>query len=329
MNKRRYTIFTVLALAAVLVAPVQSIYAVNDAAGQALEIAPPVLTLSANPGDTVNAQIDLRNISNSPLIVSSTVNDFSAKGENGDPNINLQETTPSPYSIRAWLQALPQLNLKSKEMQKLPIVIKVPSNAAPGGYYGIIRFSATAPSTSQTGVSLSASLGSLVFVRVNGDANENMKIESFYTSEPGRDTPASLFESTPIDFVFRINNTGNVYEQPVGQVAVTDMFGRDVANVNMNLERRTVLPGSIRKFTAPLDTGALGTTTLFGKYTAKITIKYGAKNQTVTSTLTFWIVPYRLIIVIIVGLILLFFIIRTLIRNYNRRITKRVRTSRR
>lgn len=329
MKKTRYALLTAATLAAIIIAPAQSIYAINDGAGQALEIAPPVLTLSANPGQTINAQIDLRDISNSPLVVTGTVNDFSAKDENGNPNINLDTAEPSPYSIRPWLQPLAQLNMKSKELQKLPIVIKVPANASPGGYWGVIRFTATPPNMDQTGVSLSASLGSLIFVRVNGDAKENMSVAGFYTTEPGRDTAASLFESTPINFVLRIQNNGNVQEQPYGQIIVTDMFGRAAAAVNMNLERRNVLPGSIRKFTAPLDKGALGTSTLFGKYTAKITMNYGPKSQTTSATLTFWIIPYRLIIIIIVGLILLFFIIRALIRNYNRRITRRVRTSRR
>lgn len=329
MKKRFTLITTAAALIISSFLPAQAIYAVNDAAGQALEIAPPVLTLSANPGDTINAQINLRDISNSPLIVTGTINDFSAKGESGEPNIDIQNSEPSPYSIKPWMQPLAQLNLKSKEMQKLPVVIKVPANAAPGGYWGVVRFTATPPDMQQTGVALSASLGSLIFVRVNGDAKESMEVASFYTSEPGKDTAASLFESTPVDFVLRIKNTGTVHEQPVGRITVTDMFGREAAAVNMNLEGRNVLPGSIRKFTAPLDKGALGTTSLFGKYTATITVTYGAKKLTTTSTLTFWVVPYRLIILIIIGIILLFFIIRALIRNYNRRITKRVRTSRR
>ena len=329
MNKKISLILIAAALVVSLFAPAQSIYAVNDAAGQALEIAPPVLTLSANPGDTINAQINLRDISNTPLIVTSTINDFSAKGENGEPNIDIEGTEPSPYSIKPWLQPLPQLNLKSKEMQKLPVIIKVPSNAAPGGYWGVVRFTATPPDMDQTGVALSASLGSLIFVRVNGDAKESMEISSFYTSEPGKDSAATLFESTPLDFVLRIKNTGTVHEQPVGRIAVTDMFGREAAGVNVNLEGRNVLPGSIRKFNASLDKGALGTTRLFGKYTATITVTYGAKKQTVTSQLTFWVIPYRLITLIIIGLILLFFILRALIRNYNRRITKRVHTSRR
>ncbi len=305
--------------------------AVNDGAGQALEIAPPVLTLTANPGDTINAQINLRDISTSPLIVTGAINDFSAQGEGGEPKIDVDQVEPSPYSIKPWMQPLQQLNMKPKEIQKLPVVIKVPKDAAPGGYWGVIRFTATPPGVEGTGVALSASLGSLIFVRVNGDARESMGIEQFYVSEPGKDTSASLFESTPVDFVLRIKNNGTVHEQPISRITVKDAFGREVAVVNMNLEARNVLPGSIRKYTEPLDKGALGTTMLFGKYTAEITSTFGSgdKKQTVVSKVDFWVIPYRLILLVVLGLVLLFFVLRTVIKNYNRRITRRVRTSRR
>lgn len=328
--KKFATIITLIAITgATLCLPATQVIAVNDTSGQALEIAPPVVALTADPGQTLNTQINLRDISNSPLIVTGTLNNFSAQGEDGNPKIDVDNTEASPYSIKDWVQPLQQLNMKSKELQKLPVTIKVPANAAPGGYWGVIRFTATPPGVEGTGVSLSASLGALIFVRVNGDAKEAMNIEQFYVSEPGKDTPAGLFESTPIDFVLRIKNTGSVHEQPVSQVHITDMFNREVAAVNINLEQRNVLPGSVRKFTAPLDQSALGTTMLFGKYTATITTTFGANKLTVTNKIDFWIIPYRLIIVIVIGLILLFFIIRALLKNYRRTITKRTRTSRR
>ncbi len=329
MKKLSTIAISTVAVLAVAFVPAQSLFAVNDNAGQALEIAPPVVAFTTDPGATINTQINLRDISSSPLVVTGVVNDFSAQSEDGNPKIDVDQAESSPYSIKAWVQPLQQLNMKAKELQKLPVTIKVPANAAPGGYWGVIRFTATPPGVEGQGVSLSASLGSLVFIRVNGDAKESMNLEQFYVSEPGKDTPAGLFESTPVDFVVRIKNAGSVHEQPVSQVKVTDMFNRDVAAVNINLEQRNVLPGSIRKFTAPLDGSALGTTMLFGKYTATITTTYGNNKQTITNKIDFWVIPYRLIIIIIVGLVLIFFIIRALLRNYRRNITRRARTSRR
>lgn len=318
-----------VALLCVALTPAHVAHALNEDAGQALEIAPPVLTLTADPGDVINAQINLRNISSSPLIVTSQINDFSAKDENGIPDIDVEETRDSPYSLKPWMEPLAQLELASMEMQKLPVKISIPQDAAPGGYWSVVRFTVAPPGTTGTGVSLSASLGAYVFLRVSGNAQESMEITQFFTTEPGRNTPSTLFEQTPLNFVLRIKNKGTVHEQPVSQVRVKDMFGRDVATVNMNLERWNVLPGSIRRFASPLDEGVLGPTRLFGKYSAEITTSFGTDKKTVTAVTEFWVIPYRLIILVLVGLVLLVFIIRALLRNYNRKITSQARTSRR
>lgn len=275
----------------------------NTGSGQALEIAPPVLTLRADPGETINTQISIRDISPTALRVTSEVNDFSSEGrEDGAPvlrGVDEEEPVePSPYSIVSWVEPLPPLLLEPREIENLPVRINVPADAAPGGYYGVVRFTATPASLDSTGVALSASIGSLVFIRVNGDAKQAMEIVEFSTSKNGK--PGWFFDSTPIDFVQRVKNTGNVHEQPVSSILVKDMFGNNVVNLNMNLEQRNVLPDSIRRFTSPLDSSAIGDRVLFGRYSATITTKYGENGAIeVTDTLSFWVVPWQIILGII------------------------------
>ena len=291
-------------------------------AGQALEIAPPVLNLTANPGQTIRSQIALRDVSTTRLIVQGQVNDFVAGGEDGNPKILLDEGETSPYSMKTWFQPLPALNLKPKQIENLPITIRVPVDAAPGGYFAVVRFTATAPELNDTGVSLSASLGALVLVRVNGAAKEGLKIEQFAaTTEKG--AKKDLFEGTPIKFMQRLKNTGNVHMQPAGQVTITDMFGKKIAIVNVNLPPRNILPGSIRKFEQQLDKSVLGNTMLFGRYTASLKVTYGDSKKVVTEKISFWVIPYKLIAFAIIGLIAAFFIFRKMIRSYNQSIINR------
>lgn len=290
-------------------------------ASQALEIAPPVITLTANPGQTLTAQISLRGVSKDKLLVTGEINDFVAAGEDGTPKLLLDPGEESPYSLKPWVSPLPQLMLEPRQVKNMPVTIKVPATAAPGGYYGVVRFTGTAPQLKDTGVALSASLGSLILVRVNGQAKESLKIEEFSANSSG--VKGSLFESLPIGFVERIKNDGNVHEQPAGQITITDMFNKKVATVNVNLPPRNILPGSIRKFEQPLDSGVLGNTMLFGKYQADLKLTYADGTQSVAGSITFWVIPYKLIILIIVGLIGGFFLLRFLIRRYNRRIISR------
>ncbi len=294
--------------------------------GQALEIAPPVLNLSADPGDVIHTKINLRDISNVNLIVVGQVNDFTAGGEDGTPKI-LTDGETTEYSIKSWVTALPTLNLKPHEVRTLPITIVIPANAAPGGYYGTIRFTASAPDIKGTGVALSASLGSLVLLRVNGDAHENMSIESFTANKNNK--TGWLFESAPLQFNQRLKNNGNVFEKPSGLVTVTDMFGKTVATLPINQPPSNVLPQSVRKFTENLDSSVIGNKFLFGHYTANLSVKYGANNQELTSKISFWVIPYKLILAIIIIAIIGFFFLRRLIKRYNRHIIAQAKKSKR
>lgn len=321
---------TLVSLAIALVVTASSVYAVtstaaspNNAVGQALEIAPPVLNVKGNPGETIETKIMIRDVSTSPLRVTSQINDFTANGEDGTPKILLEQAEPSPYSIISWVSPLEPFTLQPKQLQSLPVTIKIPANAAPGGYYGVIRFTATAPDITESGVSLSASLGTIVLLRVNGDAKEAMNVEEFYTSDSnGRKT--SFFEGIPFNFTERVKNTGNVYEQPTGRILITDMFGNVTANVNVNLEQRNVLPTTVRKFSQTFDKAGLGDRFLFGRYTADLTLNYGTK-KTMTEKLTFWVIPYKLIAAILIALILLIVGLRIFLKRYRERVISKTR----
>ncbi len=287
--------------------------------GQALEIAPPVVTLSANPGQSITTQISLRDISSGNLSVSGQVNDFVAAGEDGTPKILLNDDSGNPYSIKAWIAPLPTFLMAPRQIKSLPVTINVPANASPGGHYGVIRFTATPPELHGTGVSLSASLGALMLLTVNGKTTENMSVAQLSVSHNGK--TGTLFESAPLNFTERLKNNGNIHEEPTGQVVVKDMFGKTVGADNINVPPRNVLPQSIRKFEQPFDSTVIGNKKLFGRYHADLKVTYGSTSQHVlTASLVFWVIPYRLIGIVIVVLVVGFFVLRFAIRRYNNRI---------
>lgn len=287
--------------------------------GQGLEIAPPVVNVSANPGETTTAQIFLRNVSSGSLVVTGQANDFVAAGEDGTPKLILEEDeSTNPYSVKGWITGLPKLTIVPKEIKTMSIKINVPADASPGGHYGVIRFTATPADLKTTGVSLSASLGALILITVNGATSEKLTVASFNANSDGK--KGSFFESGPISFTQRFKNEGNVHVQPVGQVTVKDMFGKKIASLNVNLPPRNILPGSIRKFDQPLDKSVIGNKKLFGRYTAELSVTYGANKTPLKSTVSFWIIPYTLIAALALLAVIGFFVIRNLLRRYNQRI---------
>lgn len=335
MSKFRRIILSALALAAVLsgvALPVThaATPTTNENVGQALEIAPPVLNIKANPGETVRTTISLRDVSTSPLVVRNQINDFVANGEDGSPKLLLDEEgsgESSPYSLKDWIQPLPQFTLQPREVNQLPVTIRVPANAAPGGYYAVVRFTASPPGIDQSGVSLSASLGTLILLRVNGDAKEEMKIEQFAATKNGSEK--SLFESPPITFLTRVKNNGSSHEQPTGQASIKDMFGNAVANVNVNLSRSNVLPGSIRAFSQPLDSSVIGDRFLFGRYTADLKLNYGTQGQTMTASTSFWVIPYRMVGFALLLIAIVIIVARIALKRYTERVVANSRGRRR
>jgi hypothetical protein len=289
--------------------------------GQALEIAPPILTLTGDPGQMVNSEISLRNISSGDLFVTAQINDFIAAGEDGTPKILLKNDEKSSYSLKDWVSPIGGFLIKPREIKKLPVRFTIPDNASPGGHFGVVRFSATPPELKGSGVSLSASLGTLVLFTISGDVEENMSVAELSAHQG--DKKGTLFEGAPITFTTRLRNSGNVQEQPVGRIMISNMFGKDIAGLNVNLPPRNVLPDSIRKFDSPLDKSVIGNKRLFGRYTATLNVTYGADSKVITSKMTFWVIPYRLIAFIIVVLIVGYFLFRNFIRRYNRTIIKR------
>jgi hypothetical protein len=294
----------------------------TTSSGQALEIAPPLIYLNVNPGQTVQTQVLIRDVSNSNVNVTGQVNDFVASGEDGTPKVLLDQTTKDPYSLKDWVVTPTTLQLIPRQIKTLAVTLHIPDNASPGGHYGVIRFTATAPALNGgNGVALSASIGALMLVTVSGKITESMSVQEFSVNHSGKN--GTLFQSGPVNFVERLKNTGNVHLQPSGQVVVTDMFGHKVGAVNVNLPPGNVLPDSVRKFSQPFDSTVIGNRRLFGHYTAKLTVSYGSPKKTLTSSLGFWVIPFKIIGIIIAALIIGFFGLRYSIRRYNQAVLRR------
>lgn len=330
---KRFIAITITTLA-LLIAPVTPAFAQNatnqpsaESSGQALEIGPPVLNLTGDPGELVKARLSLRDVAPVAMIVTNEINDFVAGGEDGIPKILLKEGEESPYSMKEWITPLPRMTLKPKEVRTITVSIKIPQDAAPGGYYSVIRFTGTPKGVDGNGVALSASLGALVLLKVNGEAREDIRVDEFYAAVG--DSPNWLFQSAPINFVTRVKNNGTIHGQPTGQITITDMFGNVVATVPVNADQRNVLPGSVRKFDQALTDKDTGGKFLFGKYTAKLELAYGTDVYLISSSVDVWVIPYGLVAIVLGVLVALGLGIRFGLLGYKKRVLRQTRGSRR
>jgi hypothetical protein len=281
------------------------------------------MALTADPGKQVKATVRIRNVTRTDLVVTGEADDFVAAGEDGTPKVLLNEGETSPYSIKDWIVIPTKLTLVPREIKTMNILINVPVGASPGGHYGVVRFTGTPPNLQGQGVALSASLGSLILLSVNGNITENLSVEDFSVSNGGKS--ATFFNSAPTHMIERLKNSGNTHERPSGAVTITNIFGKTVATFPYNPDARYILPGSTRKFDQSLKAELKGKR-LFGKYNAKLTVIYGnGNNKSTNSSVSFWVIPFKAIAIIIAILIIGFFALRYAIKRYNRYVINRSR----
>jgi hypothetical protein len=330
MHKRRFQQFAskginyLMAVSLLLAAlPVAGAGAEN---GQAFSISPPVVELKASPGQTITTTIKLTNVSGGDLVMQAGFNDFAAKDETGDPKIIFDDTGSTTYSLKNWLSAPAAFNMQSKETKTLTFPIKVPKDAEPGGHYAVIRFTGTTPEL-QNGVALSASIGTLVLLEVSGNIKEDASVAEFESATP-QFASANFFENGPIGFVARIKNNGNVHVKPTGTIIIKNAFGATVSTVRVNGDPtdpknppKSILPQSIRRFeqTMPYQW-------MIGPYTAELSLDYG-QGKHLKSVASFWVVPYKLIVIVLIIGVAAFFAGRAAIRRYNANIITKAQSA--
>jgi len=296
--------------------------------GNALKISPVRQDVEIEPGKSKTIDVYVQNLTSTKADLRGIVNDFVAgKDEKGQPNIILDENQAAPsHSLKQYVTKIPNFSLAPNEQKDIKVTITIPMTAKPGGYYGAVRFAPQSTDTDKN-VTLSASVGSLVLVRVPGDIQEQVSLASLDVRKD--DTAKSFFTSgKDLKAVARFENTGDVQEQPFGKIALKK--GSKILatyEINNTQPRGNVLPDSIRRFTADLSN--VGS---FGKYTIEGNFGYGTKGTLLSGSKTFYVVPISVIVTIVVAIILvllLIFVVPKMVRSYNRKIVQKATSSKR
>lgn len=276
---------TVALVCALLYTPVSA----AEAPKTGLAISPPTFELAANPGDVLKNSMRVDNMVDIPLEVTVEARNFAALGEDGGINLAPDQ---DEYSLASWITVSPKkLTIPARESRTFDYTITIPRNATPGGRFGSIIFQ-TAPTTALSGgsgVAVSQEVGSLVFVKIAGEANEKASIASFAPTN-------NVNDRGPVHFDIRVKNDGNVHFKPSGTITISNFFGQKVATIPVN--EQNVLPGAIRKMDASWNEGWL-----FGRYNATLSLVYGKDSQVITASTAFWGFPYKLVSVILLILI--------------------------
>lgn len=256
---------------------------------------PPRLEIIAKPGQVLTKEIKIRNESKSEKAIVTSVRDFIVTDDLGTPlQIESTDQSANRWTASSWIQISPtQLKLKPGETKSLVLTVITPDDALAGGHYAMVLHTPSSDITmTQTGATVETNIGTLVYITVPGDVNENASIKEF--SAP------KFSEYGPVDFKTIITNLSDVHITPAGSINIYNPFGFQSAQIK--IDNTNIFPYTSREFINTLQRKLM-----FGRYKAQINAAYGTTGQLLTATLFFWVVPYKLIalfIIIVITIIL-------------------------
>lgn len=339
-------ILSLSALLVVLLLPLAT-FAQTPAAGSFdVTVSPTFVELSAKPGSTVSQVLKLRNNTNNLITVIPEVK-IMGGDERGE--LTIKETTEEYLD---WLTIEDEkVTLKPHEWTDVKFTIEIPEEAAYGYYWAVTFTADTSDVKTQTGATLSASVAVPILLTVTKEGAKtegkllDFKTDSFY------------YEYPPVEFTTVFQNNGNVHIRPQGNVFIKDFLGRDVQTLTINDSQGSILPGLNRSFKTEWNDGFItyehkkqngqdviddkGRPILemkihfqklldlrIGKYTATALVLVSGvdRDYTYEKSISFFIFPWKVVLVIIAIVIFvgigLFTTGRSIIRKVRRFFSK-------
>lgn len=295
---------------------------------------------TVQPGKAITDTLYISNLSlNQDLQVNIRLVDFGAANETGTPALQLAENAPqTPWSLKPFVKVQNTVRIAAGKSANVPITVTIPAGQGAGSYYSAIEYTAQNPETKER-VNISASTASLVFVTVPGDTKERLVMKqfgAFASDDKGEGNFRSLFlGSTPKEFAYRLQNEGNIAEQPSGSLVVKNMFGRTVKEVeDANPKKQLVLIGQTRRIQVCVKSSVLTSKApsgqesqqtvcddpglLPGRYTAQIALYYGingSSTQEILASTSFWYLPWWSIVLLIVIILLIVWLVWFVMRK--------------
>ncbi len=284
-----------------------------------LNITPPLLEVTIQPGKTITQVYKISNDGDSDLTLTSSILSFEPADEKGNVQLisNLKPPFLSWFSfLNANLGLDDKFILKAGQTQEVVLRIKVPKESLEDDHYATLLFE-TIPGTlinSQTHTQAQAKIGANILLSVSktGEPPKKGKIEEFslYSSLISFNKVKIIDSLDQPLFLIRFRNTGRVFFKPRGSIILTgwssqkytlDLLPENVLSNSVRQlrceEQKTIIPCQIKeKF-------------LLGSYTASLEIGPDKPTGEYQTTTTFIAIPFKLILSLTI-IILVFSIIR-------------------
>ncbi len=290
-----------------------------------IRISPIRIEEMVEPGELKAQKVKVANDSDSAKKLFIYLRDFKAEGETGAAKLIVPGSETGNY-LSSWIEVSNEgYDFAPRQEREIPFLIRVPADIGPGGYYGAVVFGTEAGKpkieSDDKGAAMGTAqqVGCLLLFQVKGEVQEEASIREFTTNQ--------YFYGTPfkVGFLARIENLGNVHIKPHGTITIKNMLGKEVGQLRFNDKGSNILPKSIRRFEISWE-DKLG----FGRYTAELGLTFGTAvsqggqgKQSLFGNTTFWILPWKIILPVLLGISLTILLFYVLLRTYKHKTIKK------
>lgn len=276
-------------------------------------VGPTKIELPVEPGMEKIVELVVTNRMGEPRIFNLDIEDMKGS-DNPEETVVLLGDDRGPYSLRDYL-SFPEASfeLAQGERARIPVTVSIPADAEPGGLYGTVLVTTTSvpkdtvddTSGARSGAVIVSRIGALFFVTVPGEVLKEGSLTGFSTIPEGK----SIWSSGPIRFQLLFENTSSVHLSPFGSIRIKNILGEEIGLVEV--DPWFAMPQSLRRREVSFDRAHL-----FGYYTAEASIDRGYGGVVDTKQVSFIVIPWMLLVVAFGGLMLVFFVLRYVFRNF-------------
>lgn len=313
-----------------------------------LVTSPLPILVSTKPGQPVSTDLRVRNAGTETERLRADLFKFSV---NDQSEVKLAERQPGD-DFMDWVSFSPAIfNVAPNEWRTIKMTINVPATASLGYYYAVGFSRADAPRPTPGGAALEGQVITFVLLDVVvPGAKRELQVSEFSADR-------SVYEFLPSTLTVKVRNSGNVHVAPTGSIFIK-RGGKTVATLSINPNRGNVLPNSTRSFKVEWSDGFPvyvpksqdgkpinkpdGTPVRelkwdfskvpsfrLGRYSAKMVLVYdnGQRDVPIEGELGFWVLPWKLMLIVGAVLALAGFGLWSATRNFWRKFSRRRRDS--
>lgn len=269
-------------------------------------VSPTFKVLKVQPGETYTDEIVFWNLSENTDTYDIYIRAFKQIENQPGTAVILTEEEEKDllYSASKWITVdKEKLVLEPNKNTKLRYTINVPLDITNGEYNAQIFLISENESEEQGTVTFTnLAAGTPILLQVGDEFVENAELLQFFSDQ-------KTYEKVNVDFITQIKNLGDTHITPAGEIVVENIFRQEVARIPFNRNKQSLLRDNLGNYTDNWSQQGYLTPEkkiAIGPMKAKLIVTYRSFQPgfaTLTSEASFWIIPWKIIIGILLALL--------------------------